>query len=523
MRREYRVTAMIGVIILMVAAGACTPSTQESPEASAVPATEAMEPTEAEAPPEAEASPEAVGPTAEITYVVAQTTATLDPAIHRDYTTSAIVYNVYDPLVIPVEGGEIVPNLATGWDVSPDGLVWTFHLREGVRFHDGQELTAEDVVFSIDRILTLNKGYAFLWAGVIEPGTTVAVDDYTVEFHLTRPFAPLPSTLIQLFIVNQQLVMENLSPGEYDEFQDYGQEFLSVNNAGSGPYVIGQYEPGNVVVFDWYKDYFGGWEEDQIARVNMRYVSEFATQKLMLQQGDANISDQYLAPEVYEELKGEPGLRVYEEPSAQLWWVALNTQRKPLDDLHFRKAVSYAFPYDIVNETILNGARQAHGPVPFTIDGHTEDVTVYEYDLDKAREELALSEYAGESFTLTISGASEVQVWERVALAYREELGKLGIDLEIELVPFARVQELISTAETAPDMALIILTAQYPSPNVHTYGMYHPSAWGNYGGASFYDNPRGRHTVRGRSKRTVLRGISREIRSSPDPNHRGRA
>ena len=123
---------------------------------------------------------------------------------------------------------------------------------------------------------------------MIEPGTTVAVDDYTVEFHLTRPFAPLPSTLIQLFIVNKQLVMENLSPGDYEEFQDYGQEFLSLNNAGSGPYVIGQYEPGNVVVFDWYKDYWGGWEPDQLARVNMRYVSEFATQKLMLQQGDAN-------------------------------------------------------------------------------------------------------------------------------------------------------------------------------------------------------------------------------------------
>jgi peptide/nickel transport system substrate-binding protein len=141
------------------------------------------------------------------TYLEGQEIPTIDPAKHTDESSLHAVINMYDPLVYPrISEGlmEPGPHVAESWTSSSNGRTFTFKIRRGILFHDGSELTADDVVFSLQRMLALKKGFSWLWLGLLDPGNVRAVDRYTVVFQLNEPFAPFVSTLTQLFIVNKK-------------------------------------------------------------------------------------------------------------------------------------------------------------------------------------------------------------------------------------------------------------------------------------------------------------------------------
>lgn len=465
--------------VLALLAAACAPA-----EEATLPTPEAEEVTATTEPPEEVAVEEA-----EITYVTTQTTATLDPAVHVDETESIMVINTYDSLLVPnPETGEPESNVATDWEVSDDGQTYIFTLREDIRFHDGSQLTAEDVVFSMDRMLSIGQGFAWLWEGVLDPGDTTAVDDQTVQFELNRPHSPFLASLVQFLIVNKDLVMENLQAGNFGEFQDFGQAFLAENEAGSGAYGVSQFQPGTLVVLEAFEDYWRGWEPGQVTRVNFRVIGEHATEKLMIEQGEADIVEQWLDPQLFEDLKRVDGVTVQEDPSSQLFFLSLNTVNEPLDDLDFRRALSYAFPYDVVAEQIFGGAVQAQGPVPIRMPGHATDVRVYEHDLDQAREDLERSGVDPAGVKLTYVYVDVLESERRVGLAYQDALRELGIDLEIRGETWARITEMVTDPDATPDMVAIFHTAKYPSPDSHSYAMFHPEAHGTYMSASWYEN-----------------------------------
>lgn len=128
--------------------------------------------------------------------------------------------NIYDTLIFPSDEANegVVPRVAEDWTISEDGLTYTFNLKKGIKFHNGDELTASDVVYSMDRLLTIGEGYAYIFTNYVEPGTTVAVDDYTVEFHLKQAYGPFINALVRLFILNEDEVKANTqSAGNYGE------------------------------------------------------------------------------------------------------------------------------------------------------------------------------------------------------------------------------------------------------------------------------------------------------------------
>lgn len=425
-----------------------------------------------------------------VTYVTTQTTATLDPALHTDETESVMVINAYDSLLIPDDEGNPSPNVATEWEVSDDGTVYTFKLRDDVTFHDGTNLTADDVVYSMDRMLSIQKGYSWLWDGILDPGDTTAVDDYTVQFELNEAYSPFLATLVQLFIVNKDLLVENQAEGDYGEFGDYGQDFLTKQDAGSGAYVITHYEPGTLITFEAFDDYWKGWDApNHVQKVQFRLIGEHATEKLMLEQGEADIVEQWLDPQLFEDLKKAEGVVVQEDPSAQLFFLTMNTAKAPLDDVHVRRAISYAFDYETAADQIMGGAAQARGPVPRLMPGHNEDVMVYEQDMEKAKEELAQSQYAGEDLKITYVYVVTLESERKIGLLMKDNLSELGIDVEIQGEQWARITEMATDPETSPHMVAIFHTAKYPHPDSHTFAMFHPSAHGTYMSASWYQNP----------------------------------
>jgi peptide/nickel transport system substrate-binding protein len=426
---------------------------------------------------------------AEITYATQQTTVTLDPAIHVDETECFHIMNVYDPLVWPTKGGAPKPHLAESWEVSDGGLTYTFHLRKGVKFHDGTELTAEDVAFSMDRMLSIGFGFAWLWKDVLDVGDTEVVDDYTVAFHLNEVYGPFIATLVQFFVVNKDLLMANQQAGDYGELGDYGQEFLNHQDAGSGPYWVESYEPGTKTVFRKFDDYWGGWEPNQVTKATFLIVSELATQKLMLQNGEVDFIEQWHSVESFAELEQSPGVVVEKDPNVQLFFLSMNNKQAPLDNEDVRKAISYAFDYDTACNVIFGGAAQARGPVPVLLPGHNPEAAQYTYDIEKAKEHLAASGVDPSQYKLNYVYVSGLESEEKIGLLLQSNLRELGFEVEMQPEPWARMVELAAKPDTAPSFMAIFHTAKYPSPDGHTYLMFHPNAWGTYMSCSYYENP----------------------------------
>lgn len=425
-----------------------------------------------------------------MTYLEGQVIGTIDPAKHTDESSLHAVLNQYDPLLYPkdYEGSmEPGPHIATHWDVSADGLTYTFYIRRGVKFHDGSELNAEDVKFSFDRMMAIGRGYSWLWDGVVRE--VEVLDDYTVRFHLYQPYAPFLSTLIQLFIVNKDQVMANLAPGEFGEFGDYGQKYLEDNVAGSGPYMKERWIRGSEYVFVKFPDYWRGWKPGQVDRVHYKIVLEEAVRKTMLRSGEADMIDQWASIETFNDLKRTPGIIVHEAPSAQLFHLPLNMQKKPTDNIHVRRALAYAFDYQTALQYIFDGAPQARGPVPLLAYGANPDVPVFTYDLNKAREELAKSGYKPGELTIDFVYTASVPLQEKIGLMWQASLAEIGINLNIRPEPWGRITELSTSVETTPHILNVYDTLKYPHADSHTYGMYHPSAHGSYRATSWMDVP----------------------------------
>ena len=140
-------------------------------------------------------------------------------------------------LTFPNNDGTISPLVAESWESDSEGRVYTFYLRDDVLFHSGNKLTAEDVKFTMDRMLAMGEGLAYLYHGVVS--STEVLDEHTVKFTLNEPSGTFPTALTRLYILDSALVKENIDPsGSYGEFGDYGKAWLTTNDAGSGPYKI---------------------------------------------------------------------------------------------------------------------------------------------------------------------------------------------------------------------------------------------------------------------------------------------
>ncbi|UFJ39267.1 ABC transporter substrate-binding protein [Brevibacillus humidisoli] len=469
-------------ITLMLALSTALVGCSSTPEGSSSPTAE--KPAESAAP--------STAPDRPFVYLEQQVINSIDPAKHTDESSLHAVINTYDPLVYPkIEEGSMEPgpHIAESWQVSEDGKTYTFKLREGVKFHSGNELKAEDVVFSMQRMLSLKKGFSWLWNGILEKENVKATGDYTVEFTLDKPYAPFISTLTQLFIIDSKTVMANLAEGEFGEFKDYGQKYLETNNAGSGPYLIDKWERGSEMVLKKFPDYWKGWKEGQIEQIQYKIVLEEATLKTMIKSGEADMVNQWMSIESFEQLKKEPGIVVEEDPSVQLYHLPINTQKPPFDDINFRKAVLHAFDYKVATEQILNGAEQAAGPVPSLVPGHNPDVTVYQKDMDKAKEFLAKSKYAGQEVEIDYMYISDNATERKTGLLLQSSLKPLNIKVNLVGVPWAQITEATVQPETTPHIVAIYDTLKYPHVDSHTYGIYHPSSKGSYRSSSWYDNP----------------------------------
>jgi len=412
---------------------------------------------------------------------------TADPATASDWYDTEAMYNLYSPLVYPSPEGGVSAHLATAWDpVDGDFTHWRFTLRQGVKFHSGFEMTAEDVAFSMTRFIAMGRGNS----GPLGQVTAQVVDRYTVDFLLDKPSAIFPDTLALFFVVDKDLVLANVkTSGNYGDFGDYGEDWLATHDAGTGPYMMVSHLPGQRLDAVRFVDYFEGWSDEgwgpdevPIERLIFIMETDYTTLMTLMKSGDLDleINGGWTLPQL-EQIQADPNLDL-----ASVWaqnvTVWMNSKVEPTDDEHFRKAILYAFDYESIVgpwKAFGNGETgiflpNMPGYVPIEPQPRAQN-------LERARQELALSKYADslDDVTVVFHFCGGLDFEEDIGLQLQADMAKLGINVEVAGPPWPEYSGECSAPETTPNMTVFLFAPQAaPTDDYYTYSMFSPNGLG---------------------------------------------
>lgn len=422
-----------------------------------------------------------------IVRLTADSTPVLDPATHNGNSSTIAYCNLYDTLVFPTPDG-VEPDLAETWEASEDGMEYTFHLKEGVLFHDGTELTASDVVFTAKRLLAIGQGFAYLYSSIIQD--VVADDDYTVRFILNNPYGPFVSTLARMYIVNEDLVMANLADGTYGEYGDYGTAWLLTHDAGSGPYQFKELVQNDYFLAERFEDWHKGWENENAPEEFMIiYGVEPSTVRTMMASQQLEITDMWQTPESLASIDALEGVELASYSTRLVQNLYFNCAKAPTDDVNYRRALCCLVDYDTLLDVCFPGSVQPAGPVSSQTAGHV-DTWQPTYDIEQAKKYLAASKYANEldQYTLTFSLITENPALERLALAFQAACAQVGITVEIYNTPWTSLQEEMTSPETTANVCTVNSGPQFNEAGATLESQFHTKCAGTYENCNWLNN-----------------------------------
>ena len=355
---------------------------------------------------------------AEVVLRVAQMSdiSTLDPHKAADAYSANVMRQVYNALVQPDPNMEFKGDLAESWE-NPDDLTWLFHLRKGVLFHNGEEFTADDVKFTLERMLdpkTASPGVTH----IREVDKVEVVDRYTVRIVTKAPYAPLISNLgrYEMCMLNEKAVRE---AGE-----DYGR-----HPVGTGPFMLDVWRPGDRVELKKFDKYFEGMPK--VDRMVFRGIPEEATRVIELESGGVDICIDLPAQD-YARIKAEGRFKVYEKPSITSNYYAFNAQATPFQDKRVRQALNYAVDVDALIDAIYFGmAVKSRGPMTEQIWGFDETLPEdpYPYDVEKAKALLVEAGYPN-GFKTKLYSSTQSQS-RATAEQFQAFFAEVGIEAEV--------------------------------------------------------------------------------------------
>lgn len=416
--------------------------------------------------------------------------ATLDPHAIFDVPSQFVLLNVYDGLY-RYQGNppELVPWLAESHTTSADGLTWEFTLREGMTFHDGSPLAAEDVVYSFRRLLAMNRAPAAAFAPVLKPENVTAVDARRVRFVLSTPYAPFLAAIPLVAIVNQRAIAPHVANN------DWGTAWLAANDAGSGAYRVdpATYQARVALDLARFGEHFRGWGHNQrpIDTVRVRPVMETSTRVLALLRGEIDATDSYLPTDQVERVDRNARTRVARDESMRVFLIRMNNRRAPFDNRDARLCFAHAFNYQGFNEVILRGlvVRNA-GPNPNNLWGNPPDLQPYAYDLDVAKRHCDAARAAGVALDrpIEIHIQSELDQTVQAAQMFQGDLRKLGINLRIVPNTWPGITGATARAETSPDMWVHWVSTYFVDPENWIGQMYDSQFHGTWKASSWYSN-----------------------------------
>lgn len=348
--------------------------------------------------------------------------ATLDLGKETFFDEAAILANVYDSLTVRGEDGSVLPGLATDWSVSEDGMTWTITLREGVLFHDGAEMTSEDVAFSIERHLNPDfpGNLSAVTYGTVE--SVDIVDDYSVTVHMLEPNAlfmqgtPLFSPIVQKAIAEQYSI------------EEFGSTAESVIGAGTGPYAVVSWQRDNRLVLEANEDYWDG--TPSIPNLVFRPIPDPAASTAALLAGEADIISP-LAVEQVAAIEGNPDVEARSVDGLERLRLVMNTNVEPFDSLEVRQAVNHAIDVQSIVDNLLLGYARPMALYGVPIEqGFNESLVPFEFNPDLSRELLATAGYP-DGFEVDFPVRTNSPKAEEVGQAIAGMLAEVGITANV--------------------------------------------------------------------------------------------
>jgi peptide/nickel transport system substrate-binding protein/oligopeptide transport system substrate-binding protein len=404
-----------------------------------------------------------------ITVTYKDDIATLDPAIGYDWQNFSMIKALFDGLMDYEPGtAKLRPGLAESYEISPDGRVFTFKLRDGVKFHNGRAMTADDVKYSFERTTnpkTQSPGAGFL--GSIEgfdkmqsgEATELSgikiIDPKTVEVTLSRPDA----TFLSVMALNFSFIVPK------EEVEKAGADF-GRSPVGTGAFKLSEWTLGQKLVLTKNPDYYreGAPKLDQIA---FEIGQEPVVSLLRVQNGEVDVPGDGIPPAKFREVMGnaEEAARVVQGVQLHTGYITMNVKAAPFDDLKVRQAVNMAINKDRIVQIINGRATPANQPLPPTMPGYVQNFEGYKYDVAGAKKLLAEAGHEG-GFETELFVAN-VDPQPRIAQAIQQDLAAVGIKASIQSLAQANVIAAGGSAEGAPmiwsgGMAWI---ADFPDPS----------------------------------------------------------
>ncbi len=395
--------------------------------------------------------------------------STLDPAIGYDWQNWSMIKSLFDGLMDYKPGTtELVPDLAESYELSEDGLTYTFKLRKGVKFHNGRELKAADIKYSIERAVrpeTQSPGAGFfasiegfeeLTSGAAEGLSGITVpDDYTVKITLSRPDA----TFLHVMAINFSFAVPR------EEVEKYGQDF-GKNPVGTGAFRLAEWTLGQRLVFERNPDYYKEGRP-RLDRIVFEVGQEPLVALLRLQRGEVDILGDGIPPAKFLEIMNDPQWRdnVVEGGQLHTGYVAMNVTLKPFDNVLVRRAVNHAINKDRIIRIINGRAVPATQPLPPAMPGHDPNYKGYAFDPEKAKQLMAEAGYADGVDTELYAMNTDPN--PRIAQAIQQDLAAIGIRAELKVLAQANVIAAGGEKDAAPmiwsgGMAWI---ADFPDPS----------------------------------------------------------
>lgn len=356
---------------------------------------------------------------------------TLDPAQAFEFSGNDVNQNTYDRLVdfdpLDLDAG-FQPSLAESWEISEDGKSLTLIMREGVTFHSGNPVRAEDAAWSLQRAVKLNKTPAFI---LTQFGFTpenveekITFDGNKLTLNLDKAYAP--SFVLNCLTANIASVVDKETVMAHAEGDDFGNAWLTLNEAGSGPYELAAWKPNEAVQLTAYEDYWGGAPE--MKRVIVRNIQESSAQRLLLEQGDIDVA-RNLSPSDVKGLEGVEGVKIQDEPRGRMMYLGLNQKNEILANPAVVEAIKYLVDYEGITNSILEGQFVPHQSfLPKGYLGALDELP-WSYDPEKAKKILEEAGFEGGTIKTNVRDLRE---YVDVAQALQASLAEVGINLEIQ-------------------------------------------------------------------------------------------
>ncbi|UJF17799.1 ABC transporter substrate-binding protein [Vibrio sp. SS-MA-C1-2] len=354
----------------------------------------------------------------------------LDPAQIYEFTGGELANNIYDQLVeyTAKDSETLVSSIASSWTVDPKTHSITFHLDQGATFASGNDVTADDVIYSFHRVLQLNKTPAYVikqlgWTSENFDSKVKKVDDDTLQVFYKEGTSP--DFTLNALTATAASIVDSQEVKRHDKNGDYGNAWLNKHSAGSGPFALRIWKPNNTVVLTQNKNW---WEGEQVLKqVVYRHIAEPTTQRIMLEKGDIDIA-RGLGPDQIQAIKENRDIQVNTYPQAAVYFFSFNVKNEKFNDPKLWKAVKYLIDYQGMTDSFLKDQFKVHQAFwPSGMPGALNE-NLYSLDVEKAK--AILKEANQEGLTLSMDYING-EPFNSMAQSIQATFAQAGIQLNL--------------------------------------------------------------------------------------------